>query len=119
MDNLRDFLKSWPGRILLILCLSPLALLGIESYFHSGVDPNQVAQVGDESVSLSQYQNALNSRRSELLEDIEDPSLLNEDVLHQQVLHLQVQVMHLLLQLQLLQVLHLLLLATTHLMTVT
>ena len=86
MDNLRDFLKSWPGRILLILCLSPLALLGIESYFHSGVDPNQVAKVGDDSVSLSQYQNALNSRRSELLETIDDPSLINEDVLHQQVL---------------------------------
>lgn len=53
MDKLRDFLKSWPGRILLILCLSPLALLGIESYFQGGVDPNQVAQVGEASVGLS------------------------------------------------------------------
>lgn len=86
MDKLRDFLKTWPGRILLILCLSPLALLGIESYFRSGVDPNQIAQVGEASVGLSEYQNAVNSRRSEILEQLDDTSLLNEDVLHSQVL---------------------------------
>lgn len=86
MDKLRDFLKSWPGRILLILCLSPLALLGIESYFQSGVDPNRIAQVGEASVGLSEYQTALNSRRSEILEQLDDASLLNEDVLHEQVL---------------------------------
>ncbi len=86
MDKLRDFLKSWPGRILLILCLSPLALLGVESYFGGGVDPNQIAQVGDASVGLSEYQTAVNSRRSELLDQVDDASLLNEDVLHEQVL---------------------------------
>lgn len=86
MDKLRDFLKSWPGRILLILCLSPLALLGIESYFQSSVDPNQIAQVGEASVGLSEYQNAVNNRRSEILDQLDDASLLNEDVLHHQVL---------------------------------
>jgi peptidyl-prolyl cis-trans isomerase D len=86
MDKLRDFLKSWPGRILLILCLSPLALLGIESYFQGGVDPNQIAQVGEASVGLSEYQSAINSRRTEILDQLDDTSLLNEDVLHQQVL---------------------------------
>ncbi|MGO2734583.1 SurA N-terminal domain-containing protein, partial [Psychrobacter sp.] len=86
MDKLRDFLKTWPGRILLILCLSPLALLGIESYLGAGVDPNQVAQVGDASVGLTQYQSAVNSRRTEVLEQVDDASLLNEDVLHEQVL---------------------------------
>lgn len=86
MDKLRDFLKSWPGRILLILCLSPLALLGVESYFGGGVDPNQIAQVGEASVGLSEYQTAVNNRRSEILEQVDDASLLNEDVLHEQVL---------------------------------
>ncbi|WP_201577315.1 SurA N-terminal domain-containing protein [Psychrobacter okhotskensis] len=86
MDKLRDFLKSWPGRILLILCLSPLALLGVESYFGGGVDPNQIAQVGEASVGLSEYQTAVNNRRTETLEQIDDASLLNEDVLHEQVL---------------------------------
>ncbi|WP_201528606.1 SurA N-terminal domain-containing protein [Psychrobacter frigidicola] len=86
MDKLRDFLKSWPGRILLILCLSPLALLGIESYFQSGVDPNRIAQVGEANVGLSEYQTAVNSRRAEILDQLDDASLLNEDVLHEQVL---------------------------------
>ena len=86
MDKLRDFLKTWPGRILLILCLSPLALLGIESYLGAGIDPNQVAQVGDASIGLTEYQSSVNSRRSELLEQVDDASLLNEDVLHEQVL---------------------------------
>ena len=86
MDKLRDFLKSWPGRILLILCLSPLALLGVESYFGGGVDPNQVAQVGEASVGLSEYQTAVNNRRAEILEQVDDASLLNEDVLQEQVL---------------------------------
>lgn len=86
MDKLRDFLKSWPGRILLILCLSPLALLGVESYFGGGVDSNQIAQVGDKIVGLSEYQTAVNNRRTELLDQVDDASLLNEDVLHEQVL---------------------------------
>ena len=86
MDKLRDFLKSWPGRILLILCLAPLALLGIEGYLHKNVDPNQLAQVGDASVSLNEYQTAVNARRSEVLDQLPDASLLNEDVLYEQVL---------------------------------
>lgn len=87
MDKLRDFLKSWPGRILLMICLSPLALLGIESYFSGGgVDPNQIAQVGDTSIGLSEYQTAVNNRRTEILDQLDDASLLNEDVLHEQVL---------------------------------
>ena len=72
MDKLRDFLKSWPGRILLILCLSPLALLGVESYFGGGVDSNQIAQVGDKSVGLSEYQTAVNNRRTELLDQVDE-----------------------------------------------
>ena len=86
MDKLRDFLKTWPGRILLILCLAPLALLGVESYFGGNVDPNQIAQVGEASVGLSEYQSAVNSRRTELLDQVDDASLINEDVLHEQVL---------------------------------
>lgn len=70
----------------MILCLSPLALLGVESYFGGGVDPNQIAQVGEASVGLSEYQTAVNNRRTETLEQIDDASLLNEDVLHEQVL---------------------------------
>jgi peptidyl-prolyl cis-trans isomerase D len=86
MDKLRDFLKSWPGRILLMLCLAPLALLGIEGYLQGNTDPNQIAQVGEASISLNEYQSAVNARRTEILEELPDASLLNEEVLHEQVL---------------------------------
>ena len=86
MDKLRDFLKSWPGRILLMLCLAPLALLGIEGYLQGNTDPNQIAQVGEASISLNEYQSAVNARRTEILEELPDASLLNEEVLHDQVL---------------------------------
>ncbi len=42
--------------------------------------------MGEASVGLSEYQTAVNSRRSEILEQVDDASLLNEDVLHEQVL---------------------------------
>ena len=87
MESLRNFLKSWPGRIFLLLCLSPLALLGIESYFHGGNDPNQVAKVGEESVGLNEYQNAVNQRRNELLATGQvEASQINESVLTDEVL---------------------------------
>ena len=60
--------------------------MGVESYFGGGVYSNQVAQVGEASVGLSEYQTAVNNRRTEILEQVDDASLLNEDVLHEQVL---------------------------------
>ncbi|WP_230660088.1 SurA N-terminal domain-containing protein [Psychrobacter sp. I-STPA10] len=87
MESLRNFLKSWPGRIFLLLCLSPLALLGIESYFHGGNDPNEVAKVGEESIGLNEYQSAINQRRSELLDSGKiDASQIDEAVLADEVL---------------------------------
>ncbi|WP_227430112.1 SurA N-terminal domain-containing protein [Psychrobacter sp. I-STPA6b] len=88
MESLRNFLKSWPGRIFLLLCLSPLALLGIESYFFGSSNLDQIAVVGDESVTLSDYQNAINNRRHELLEAGIDASQINEAVLREEVLQL-------------------------------
>ena len=42
--------------------------------------------MGEASVGLSEYQTAVNNRRTEILEQVDDASLLNEDVLHEQVL---------------------------------
>lgn len=66
MDNLRDFLKSWPGRILLMLCLLPLALMGMESIFGRSHDPNTVLTVADMRVSVSEYQAELSALRARL-----------------------------------------------------
>ena len=86
MDKLRDFLKSWPGRIILILVLSPMALLGIESYIHGSVDPNEVVRVGDKSITSSELQAMITRQRKTILDSGVDASLIHEDVLQSQVL---------------------------------
>ena len=86
MEGIRRFLQSWVGRIFLVLCLSPLALLGLESYFTGGNDANTVATVGDVPISTAEYQNALTARRSELLASGVDASLINEQALQNEVL---------------------------------
>ncbi|WP_026348860.1 SurA N-terminal domain-containing protein [Psychrobacter lutiphocae] len=86
MESIRNFLKSWPGRIFLMLCLSPLVILGLESYFGGGSSVNEVAKVGEQSVSRMDYQNSINARRTELLERGVDASAINTNVLNKEVL---------------------------------
>lgn len=86
MDKLRDFLKSKWGAVIVAIVLSPMAFLGIESYFFATSNPNEVAKVGDKSIDRYSLQNAINARRKEILEQISDASLLNESVLNDQVL---------------------------------
>ena len=69
MESIRNFLKSWPGRIFLMLCLSPLVILGLESYFTGSANANDVATVGDQTISRAEYQDAINNRRNELLQN--------------------------------------------------
>lgn len=79
MEALREFLKSWMGKGLLILFLLPLAVTGFESILHSNDDPNAVAKVGDTAIDSAHLQNSVNDRRQALLEQVKgDTSLINE-----------------------------------------
>lgn len=86
MDSIRDFLKSWPGRILLIICLSPLVILGLESYFSGGSSANEVVKVGDQVITRAEYQEAINNKRSELAASGIDASYINNAQLNEEVL---------------------------------
>ena len=86
MESIRKFLKSWPGRIFLMLCLSPLVILGLESYFSGGASENEVAKVGDQTISRSEYQDAINNRRNELLQSGVEASAINTNALNSEVL---------------------------------
>lgn len=86
MDKLRDFIKSWPGRILMVIFLSPMVLLGLEGYLHSGdLTVDQVAKVGDTPIALGQLQGEINTAKSRLGE-MTDPSLINNTALKNQTL---------------------------------
>lgn len=86
MESIRNFLKSWPGRIFLMLCLSPLVILGLESYFTGSANANDVAKVGEQTISRAEYQDAINNRRNELLQNGVEASAINTNALNLEVL---------------------------------
>lgn len=86
MEGLREFLMSWKGKVILAICVAPMALLGIESFFQSSSNPNEIAKVGKTSVDMNTYQNLLNQRLDSLTKAVKDASLIKQDVLQDQVL---------------------------------
>lgn len=87
MEAFRQFLKGWLGKLLLFIFLAPLALLGIESYFTTRSNPNELASVGEEHISQNVFNTSLQSEKNRLLEHLQgDASLINEDELKNQVL---------------------------------
>lgn len=87
MDALREFLKGWVGKGLLILFLLPLAITGFESIVRQNDDPHAVAKVGEQNIPASALQNMVNQRRDSLLRAVNnDASLINQTKLQEQVL---------------------------------
>lgn len=87
MDALREFLKGWVGKGLLILFLLPLAITGFESIVRQNDDPNAVAKVGEQNISSAVLQNMVKQRRDSLLQAVNnDASLINQNKLQEQVL---------------------------------
>lgn len=86
MDKLRDFLQSWPGRILMLLCLSPMVFLGMEGYFTGGqLNADQVAKVGDTPISVEQLRSEMTYTKNQLMANT-DPSLIDDIALKKQTL---------------------------------
>lgn len=70
----------------MILCLAPMALMGLESYFHQGqLNAGQVAKVGDTPIELAALQSEMNATRARLLETI-PADAINEQALTEQTL---------------------------------
>lgn len=92
METLREFLKGWMGKGLLILFMLPLVITGFESIVRSGDDPNAVAKVGEQNIDSATLQNQISARRQALLEQVGgDTSLIREPVLRDQVLQSMVE----------------------------
>lgn len=92
METLREFLKGWMGKGLLILFMLPLVITGFESIVRSGDDPNAVAKVGDQNIDGATLQNQINTRRQALLEQVNgDGSLIREPALRDQVLQSMIE----------------------------
>lgn len=85
MEAFRTVVKGWLGKGLLVLFLTPLALVGIEGYF-SGPNQAVAVEVNGESITRDEIDNWIKSQREQYLKSANgDESLLNTKVIEQQV----------------------------------
>lgn len=86
MEKLRDFLQSWPGRIMMGLILVPMAFLGVQGIGGGGaMGSNELIRAGDSTIGMNVFQSELNSYRTQLLQR-NDPSMINEEALVDEVI---------------------------------
>lgn len=87
MDKMRDFLQSWPGKLVLVGTLIPMAFLGVQGTFGGAdIQPDELLKVGKQTVSVSTYQAEVNNERNALLQQGVDASLIDEKALADAVL---------------------------------
>lgn len=87
LEAIRERSKGWLAKTILALITIPFALWGIESYLQQAGSNVAVAKVGDDTVTMQQYSNALQGVRNQLQADGKaDPSILDSPALKQSVL---------------------------------
>ena len=85
MEAFRTLIRGWLGKVLLVLFLTPLALVGIEGYFAGGKEEVAV-QVNDQEITKAELDNWIKSQRDQYLQGVGgDETLLNNEVIEAQV----------------------------------
>lgn len=101
LDQIRTVAQGWVGKALLALITIPFALFGIDSYLSSAGNNVAVAQVGSNSVTVQEYDNALKNMRTRLqsegkfdqaqLDSAEVKSLVLNQLINKQLLRDEIQ----------------------------
>ncbi|RKG34048.1 SurA N-terminal domain-containing protein [Acinetobacter tianfuensis] len=82
MESFRKVIKGWLGKVLLVLFLTPLALVGIEGYF-SGGSKDAVKSVNGTDISKKELEAATKSFKDQYLAYVDgDETLLNLDFIN-------------------------------------
>ncbi|WP_446892956.1 SurA N-terminal domain-containing protein [Acinetobacter sp. NS4_7] len=80
MESFRKVIKGWLGKVLLVLFLTPLALVGIEGYFSGGQSEDTVQTVNGQQISKRELDNLTNSLKEQYLAYTNgDETLLNQN----------------------------------------
>ncbi|WP_374665718.1 SurA N-terminal domain-containing protein [Acinetobacter sp.] len=86
MESFRKVIKGWLGKVLLILFLTPLALVGIEGYFSSG-SKDAVKSVNGADISKKDLEQLTNSLKEQYLQYAKgDETLLNQNFISNKAL---------------------------------
>lgn len=85
MENFRTLIRGWLGKVLLVLFLTPLALVGIEGYFAGSNEP-LAAKVNGEEITQKELDNWITTQKEQYLQSVGgDETLLNQQVIEEQV----------------------------------
>ncbi|WP_179990813.1 SurA N-terminal domain-containing protein [Acinetobacter sp. YH1901141] len=80
MESFRKVIKGWLGKVLLVLFLTPLALVGIEGYFSGGQSEDTAQTVNGQQISKRELDNLTNSLKEQYLAYTNgDETLLNQN----------------------------------------
>jgi len=101
LDQIRSVAQGWVGKVLLALITIPFALFGIDSYLSSAGNNVAVANVGGNTISIQEYDNALKNMRNRLqsegkfdqaqLDSPEVKSLVLNQLINKQLLSDEIQ----------------------------
>ena len=87
MEAFRKVIKGWLGKVLLVLFLTPLALVGIEGYFSGGKTADTAQLVNGESISKKELEGLTNSFKEQYLAYVNgDETLLNQKFIENKAL---------------------------------
>ncbi len=87
MESFRTLIKGWLGKVLLVLFLTPLALVGIEGYFAGGNSADVAKSVNGQSISTKDLDSATKNYKDQYLSLAKgDESLLNLPLIEQKAL---------------------------------
>jgi len=82
MESFRKVIKGWLGKVLLVLFLTPLALVGIEGYFSSG-SKDAAKSVNGADISEKEVEQLTNSLKEQYLAYAKgDETLLNQNFIN-------------------------------------
>ncbi|TCM68408.1 peptidyl-prolyl cis-trans isomerase D [Acinetobacter calcoaceticus] len=87
MESFRNLIRGWLGKLLLILFLTPFALVGIEGYFSGGQQADAAKTVNGQVISKKELDNETQGLKNYYLKAAQvDESLLNLPFIENQAL---------------------------------
>ncbi len=87
MESFRTLIKGWLGKVLLVLFLTPLALVGIEGYFSGSNKADVAKSVNGQDISNKELESATKNYKDQYLSMVKgDESLLNLPVIQEKAL---------------------------------
>lgn len=88
MESFRKVIKGWLGKVLLILFLTPLALVGIEGYFGGGNKADIAKTVNGQDISKKDLENLTKTYKDQYLSLVKgDETLLNQSYIEENALN--------------------------------